>query len=242
MATVLPDWGRKYYEKPGGRPRLFYVAFGKPDGPLAISASQYRCAGIPDGLEINGYGPGKHPEEVGRFRAGYLWNELEREDAALAAKISAADGCFRLDADLDDSPTLNYLRDTIGFLTYLLDHGFSGIYDPFMLRYWSKETWRRDVFDPAGPVPRQHVVTLVGQDGPDTEWFHTRGMRKFGRPDLSVRSTPPKHRDAVIQLIDRFIEIRDLPSGMLCHHRGELDDPDFNNVHVEIEWPKGENQ
>jgi hypothetical protein len=28
----------------------------------------------------------------------------------------------------------------------------------------------------------------------------------------------------------------------LCRPRGDLDDTDFNNVHVEIEWAAGENQ
>jgi hypothetical protein len=28
--------------------------------------------------------------------------------------------------------------------------------------------------------------------------------------------------------------MRSLPSGMICTHKGDVDDPDFNNVHVEI--------
>jgi len=28
-----------------------------------------------------------------------------------------------------------------------------------------------------------------------------------------------------------------LPPGMKCFNRGDKDDPDFNNVHVEIDWP-----
>ena len=51
MGHTLPSsptsWPRKYYTKAGGRPRLFYVAFGKPDGPLKISASEYRFGGVP---------------------------------------------------------------------------------------------------------------------------------------------------------------------------------------------------
>lgn len=37
-------------------------------------------------------------------------------------------------------------------------------------------------------------------------------------------------------VIEEGIEIRmeGLPSGMTCHHAGDLEDPDFNNVHVEI--------
>jgi hypothetical protein len=83
-------------------------------------------------------------------------------------------------------------------------------------------------------------------------WFHTRGLRKFGRPDLSVHDVPARHHGAVIELIQRFIEVqafggtiaegqeitmRSLPPGMTCHHGGDLDDPDFNNVHVEITPP-----
>ena len=33
------------------------------------------------------------------------------------------------------------------------------------------------------------------------------------------------------------IRMRSLPPGMTCRHRGDVDDPDFNNMHVEIVWP-----
>ncbi|HEY6125115.1 MAG TPA: hypothetical protein VIV63_10715 [Steroidobacteraceae bacterium] len=206
---------------------------------------------MPDGLEMSGYGPDRHPGEANKFREGYLWNELQREDAALAAAIAAQGHCTVLRADLEDQPTLNYLRDTIGIATYLLDHGCVAIYDPQMICYWSPSRWRSKVFDPAAAVPRNHVMILYDGDGEGTEWFHTRGMRKFGRPDLSVPRTPAKHRDAVIDLINRFIEyqafggvieegreikVNDLPAGMRCSHHGNLDDPDFNNVHVRIDW------
>jgi hypothetical protein len=76
-------------------------------------------------------------------------------------------------------------------------------------------------------------------------------LRKFGRPDLSVHNVPPSLQEGVIDLCNRFIEfqafggvieegqgirMRGLPEGMTCHHGGDLDDPDFNNVHVEITW------
>lgn len=62
---------------------------------------------------------------------------------------------------------------------------------------------------------------------------------------------PANYHTAVIDLCNRFIvlpvfggvieegqEIRmqSLPSRMTCHHRGDLEGPDFNNVHVEITW------
>jgi hypothetical protein len=78
-------------------------------------------------------------------------------------------------------------------------------------------------------------------------------MRKFGRPDLSIHNVPESYDDAVIDLIQRFIELqafggiieeghevrmRSLPPGMTCHLGGDLEDPAFNNVHVEITPPE----
>ena len=31
-----------------------------------------------------------------------------------------------------------------------------------------------------------------------------------------------------------------LPPGGVCLHGGSVDDPDFNNVHIEIEWADDE--
>jgi hypothetical protein len=87
--TPLASWTRKHYERAGGRPFLFYVAFGSPDGPLKISGSPYRCAGLPAGLELAAHGPDSHPDEVDRFREGYLWDELHREQPDLAARARA---------------------------------------------------------------------------------------------------------------------------------------------------------
>jgi hypothetical protein len=77
-------------------------------------------------------------------------------------------------------------------------------------------------------------------------------MRKFGRPDIRVHGVVPKHADDVTLLIERFVEfqalggvipdgeeirMKTLPPGGKCKHQGNLEDPDFNNVHVEIVWP-----
>jgi hypothetical protein len=71
---------------------------------------------------------------------------------------------------------------------------------------------------------------------------------------LSVHDVTEGVKEAMVDAINRFIELQAmggvipegkevtvaaLPEGMRCRHRGHLDDPDFNNVHVEIEWPGG---
>jgi hypothetical protein len=255
VSDQVRRWERRHYVPGGGDAFLSYVAFGDIATDCALDARKYRSAGVPGGFEIMAYGRVSHGDYVEGFQQGYLWEQLAAEKPALARSVAESPGCVVLRGERKDPPDLDYLRDCIGVLTYLLDNGARVIFDPQMFHWWSPEEWRERVFEPAGPVPRHHVVILVSQDenGPG-EWLHTRGMRKFGRPDLSVRGVGPAHREAVIELCNRFIELQafggvipegqqvrmaPLPSGGVARHGGHPDDPEFNNVHVEIAWPEG---
>jgi hypothetical protein len=76
-------------------------------------------------------------------------------------------------------------------------------------------------------------------------------MRKFGRPDISVRDVTPGQFAAVTELCSRFIANQAfgalVPEGQEVHiaglerigvirHSHDYDDPHFNNVHFEVEW------
>jgi hypothetical protein len=254
----LTDWARPHYRDRGGRPFLFYVVYGSFHAEPRIDAQQYRTSGIYSGLNLASYSRKKHGDAFPAFEEGYLWDMLLLQNPVLARQISDSDQCLVLRGEIDDQADLNYLRDSIGLLTYFFDHGGICIYDPQMFRWWEPEAWRRYIFEPCSPVPRHHVVILTSEDDvlegqtKHLMWFHTRGMRKFGRPDLSVHNVPPNYHDAVIDMIGRFIEhqgfgsvikegqeirMKSLPSGTTCHHQGDLDDPEFNNVHVEITLP-----
>jgi hypothetical protein len=79
-------------------------------------------------------------------------------------------------------------------------------------------------------------------------------MRKFARPDISIRRVPGTEvqRAGVVaaQLAEmqvrgmRFgdgsvVEAEGLPAGLRVARGGSLDDPAFNNMHLELVWPKG---
>ncbi len=73
-------------------------------------------------------------------------------------------------------------------------------------------------------------------------------MLKFGAPDLSIHGVTPDLLDEVVELCNRFIEAQAF--GMVvpdkqrirmpglpewtCRTVGDLNDPDFNNRHIEI--------
>jgi hypothetical protein len=200
------------------------------------------------------YGPEQHPEVPGSFQEGFPWDELKASDPGFAKAIQRCERCLIVRGTPKDSTSLNYLRDTVGLIMYLIDSGGCAVYDPQMLRWWSAADWQQQLFEPSQPVPRNHSVILVSEeDNPALKWFHTRGMRKFGRPDISVHNVPAELTDAVVSLVNRLIEhlasgnvIADgqqirmptLPAGTIARNAGDHDDPDFNNVHIDIQLGK----
>jgi hypothetical protein len=123
------------------------------------------------------------------------------------------------------------------------------------------------IFSPDKPQPRLHVNVFhneeprgapqgagseargapqgAGSEDNGLVWLHSRGLRAFGRPDLSIRHVPQDAIAAASDLCNRLIEIqaygRVIPDGplegMLARTSGSLEDPDFNNRHIELAWP-----
>jgi hypothetical protein len=246
----LKTWERKFFTEPLDSPFLFYCVHGNFSVDFKISTEKYRTAGMPSGCEILGYGPNSHPEYVRSFLEGYLWQSLKESDSVLSEQIINSKECFVIKVELGDTSNLNYLRDVVGVITYLLDHGGVSVYDPQGFQFISKSDWIENIFKPNGSVPRNHVMILYSEEN-GLKWYHTRGLRKFGRPDLSIHGVPAQYEDAVYDLFNRFIEyeafggiiqnnqeikMNSLPKGMYCENKGDFDDPDFNNTHIEIHW------
>jgi hypothetical protein len=250
MSSTPSSWPRKYFEAGGGDPYLFYVVYGDIDPNATLSGSKYRCQGIPDGLKVQAYGPNVNPEVCTKFRDGLLWEELKNGNPDFASVIQSQSTCIILSGTFRDPSTLDYLRDTVGLITHFLDNGGVAVFDPQTFKWWSPCEWRSEIFDPASPVPLRHAIVLISEDENGLEWIHTRGLRKFGRPDISFPRVEAEFRNGAIELCNRFIEfqayggviaegqaikMKSLPTGLRCFHHGGLDDPSFNNFHVTIE-------
>jgi hypothetical protein len=259
MSTELVSWPRPHFAPGGGSAQLYYDVFGTFDLEQPLSGSKYRCAGT-DWLGIHHCDRGRHPDVFLDTQPGPLWEVLKGDASHTAELASKAPQMVALRGEVADADTLDYFRDAIGVVAWLLDVGGVAVCDPQMLRLWSAEEWRAEAFEPNEPQPLKHTVILDspegGTNGSDgaKHWLHTRGMLKFGRPDLSVRGVGPGHLEVATELIARFIvwqarggviregeavRIPGLPPGGVCRHRGSPDDPDFNNVHVAIEWDDG---
>jgi hypothetical protein len=254
MPGELASWPRPHFAPGGGNPLLFYVVFGTFDLTKPLGRSKYRSDGPGEWLKVMRHDRATKPDVFAGYQTGPAWELVRRDAPVTAAEAEKAPQAVALRGEVTDPAALDYFRDAIGVLTWLLDCGGVAVYDEQILWLWSADEWRDEVFESGDAEPQTHTVILVDDDGARTNWLHTRGMRKFGRPDLSVRGVGPNHVDAVTEMIERFIDyqakggvVRDgeavrlkaLPSGGVCRLRGSLDDPDFNNVHVEVEWENG---
>lgn len=250
--TTIPSWPRPHFSPSSGRPFILYLVFGEFAANLAPSQSKHRVSGMPNGLRVDGFSarePGLEP-----FFRDEPFASLLRESPALASAVKGASSCMRFIGELDDQPTLDYLRDVVGMVTAALDAGGVAVLDPQALAWWTGDDFRSTFFEPAAPVEQEHIAFLASQEDDGATWLHTRGMRKFGRPDISVHGVLDHEREAVVDLMQRLvhsmaegevvpegkaIRMMSLGAGLTCHHAGDLDDPDFNNVRIEVRRSAG---
>ena len=219
----MKSWPRPLYQPGGRNADLFYMVFGafELDGPLYQPT--YRSRGLPEGCELRWSEPEQFLERFGE--AGEAYSE-----------------CIVLEGSVPDPKTLDYFRDTVGLVTYLLLHGGEAVFDLHAQVWWSTEEWLDEAFLVAAPEPANHV-TLMNSES--RVW--TRGLRKFGRPDLSFHGP---ETEELLDLFERLIEAQGLgalfeegeeveldDSGetFSLHLRGGYEDTDFRNFYLELE-------
>jgi hypothetical protein len=246
------DWSRPNWQSGGGDPFLAYAIYGITAGNEPLRSDRYRTRGLPEGIEAL-----VHTRELRAaylresFEEGQPWDDLVQRDPALAERVLASPGCVLLSGGVSDQSSLLYLRDVVGFISFLLDHGGVAVYDLFTFQWWHPAEWQRTFFEDDEPQVAQHANIYFSQELPHrTRWLYTHGLRKFGRPDISVRHTPAEHLADAAGVCAELIEYQALGGvlaehqgirhpvlgRLIVHHAGSMDDPEFNNVHVELQW------
>ena len=119
-------------------------------------------------------------------------------------------------------------------------------------RHHDDDEWRDRYLVKDGAPLRNHVLILRDEDEAGRYWVHTRGLRKFGRPDISLRNVPESDMDRAGALCQRLVELEALGArfidgqalevdgifgGLTAELGGGYDDPQFNNTYVEFNWP-----
>ena len=243
---TLPSWPRPLLQPGGGDAHVFFKVHGDFSPRLQLRP-EHRSAGLPNGVSLQLLRADAHPG-IHALATDASWADalavLSPEEQAA---VRAAPACAVVRGVVSSPSTLDYLRDVIGLVQALLDAGGVAVCNLHQTRWWSAADWRAQISAPADPVPHRHVV-IVHDEAPADRWYHTRGMRLFGRPDLSVRGVAPAQFSALPHLLDQLVrqqaEGKRLPDGLevrlggvaswRCETTGSLDDPQFHNTRVEL--------
>ena len=244
-------WTRDLWRPGGGDAFLFYAVFGRMPQSFDVPAVKYRTAGLPQGVEVRHFSRSSNAKYIDGFTGGYAWEDLSKNAPALADRIMSAADCLVVAGTVEDPDSLKYLRDTLGLVTYLLDEGGVAVLDLQTSSWYSPSRWHELIFDGDTFDPYRHAVILISpqEDTAALSWFHTRGMRKFGRPDISIHDVAAPEHDAAANFCNALIA-HQASGGIVdegqpirmtnpdwagvAHHAGDVDDLDFNNVHIEI--------
>ncbi|TAN04398.1 MAG: hypothetical protein EPN40_00100 [Rhodanobacteraceae bacterium] len=247
------DWTRPHWSRDEARAMLVYFVFGEFAAEPKLDLSAHGSAGLPQGVEMRRIPKAMLAHWEGNPLRGALGEILREGEPEAFEAARKAPECLMLRGELPDSDSLAYLRDTLGVVAALLDAGGIAVVDPQILEMFSADDWRRRYAGDAIASPRNHVLILCQDDVDGSAWIKTRGLRKFARPDVSIRRVPQaevQRAGAVAaQLVElqargmRFgdgstVEAEGLPEGLKLTCGGSLEDPEFNNTHIELTWPK----
>ena len=209
-----------------------------------VSVARHNSAGLPSELVAQVL-----PNDAADWDGAMARLARESNPAAWDAALQAPQKLV-IRGEIGDPDALDYLRDVTGVVAAALECGGRVVFAPQMLTVFEGDQWREQFFG-AGFEPTDHTIILVtpGDDG--RIWLHTRGMRLFGRPDLSCREVKPDELEGLQAIFNGLMRMMAagaiIPDGqpvraansdeiLRCTHRGNLDDDEFNNVHLALEW------
>jgi hypothetical protein len=243
-------WARPYFWRSDARAMLLYFVFGEFPKELKLDIGRHGSTGLPAGVVMHRFDKNTLAHWEGHPLRGALGDLLRGDDPETFKAARAAPECIMLRGELADPESLDYLRDTLGVVGALLDAGGRVVIDPQILALFPVDAWRERYAD-GGASIRAHLLILA-HDEDDGAWVRTRGMRKFARPDISIRQVPQAEVERAGAIALRLAELQaqgmrfvdgtaleaeGVPTGLVAHLGGSLEDPQFNNIHVEFIWP-----
>lgn len=249
------SYARPYYQDTGRRPYLFYAAIGAQADQLQISRSKHHVEQMPEGLMLSGLQRPEHSARMDELLGSCLGSVLDRQNHELYERARAAQTWLVLQGEIQQDGTLDYLRSAIGVVQAAVETGAAAVLDLQTLTLYSPDQWEKDVFA-SRFRPCEHVVILGSSEPDGTFWLHTRGMRKFGRPDIGLEGVPQAETGRAAAVLNQMIYYGALgavfsrTTGLyIGEHEtcvvhpelaGDLEDPDFNNEHYRLLWSECE--
>ena len=246
-------WPRPHWQPSKEQVVLLFFVFGAFPEELVLPVTQYGSAGLPEGVELRRFQNAVLEKWEGYPLSGALGELLREDNAEAYASAKAAPHVVAIRGRFPDKDGLDYLRDTLGVVAALIDIGGKAVVDPQILSLFDAAGWREHYLVQGGAPTRHHVLIMASPDETaGRSWIRTRGMRKFGRPDISLTNVPDREIDRAGALAERFVdlgalgahfadgqtvEVDGVNGGLVVALSGDESDPVFNNSHAAMRWP-----
>lgn len=235
---------RIYDQQEGYTPYLFYAVFGQKARLKQVVETTL----FPD-MELLLYDHIYHKKEMELLREGALIQLLKTQDEQQYEQVMKADACLVLRGNVKEDQNLQYLVKAMDLLTGFMQEGIE-VLDLLSMQWYDTGQWNtliaKDFY------VHDHIQILVSQEQ-NGIWLHTRGMMKFGRPDISIVQIPKERTHEMKRLMDQIIYYEAYgamvlqPSkfqtnmGIYTIHPvfyHDFDNYDFNNAFIEMKYPE----
>jgi len=195
----VAPWDRPHFEPGGGDAEVTIFLFSQaPDGapalPLRSLAHGVPETGLAENVDVRTVARAEAPDWVNGFFSESLMvlakNHLGWEGGPPVEPTLVH--VVRVTAE--DPEDLTHLQSAWALSRAFADTGAFAMLDAHAHKWLSTGDLAKR--PPDAPFKYEDEVSVIFETEPAPEWghiVHTRGMKKFGRPDLVVTAVPPKH-------------------------------------------------
>ena len=194
---------RKFYMNVDHKPALFYVVFGVSADDLVVYGEKYHINEKPKGIEIFVLNREHYSEYMDTFFSEELGAVMEDNNPELYYKCKAAKNCVVIAGKVKNDETFDYMKNVIGIIEALCDKGAYGIMDIHAWLIMNPKEWHDKYFEKEID-PLDHIDISFGVSGGES-WVKTRGMVKFGRPDIQMEHIALSKTNDYTEIINRMI-------------------------------------
>ena len=194
---------REYYEDIGYKPFLFFIIFGVAGDELQVSGEKHHVSTFPEELEIRSLNRTEHAQSIDGLIGGSIGEVLKAADRDLYDTCRSAEQCVILSGSVKDDSTLEYMKNVIGIIEAFIDQGAVGVLDLLTFTLYSPAKWTERFFEKE--INAQNHVMILFSEEEGGLWLHTRGLAKFGRPDIGIHGVPKEKVEDYKQAIDQMI-------------------------------------
>lgn len=199
-------WSRSKWKTRQQAAKLCYVVIGVPHrSGLKVKKSRHHIDHLEPELEVTLH----HRSEDENWFTGWFdfpGADLNGSFGPAADLIRGSDQLTIVRGEFTDRASLDYLRNTLGVVSAIVDNNAFGVFDMYGIRWWTPEQWLESFVSKSAFSLQDHVTIVVSDDeqvGPGL-WMHSRGMCKVARPDLQVKNVTEPFVNNTARLINQI--------------------------------------